>query len=369
MSEISTSVAPPRKFTRLYADYIRSFAAIAVVTIHSTGTYLIEFNPADNMDVHWWTGNIYCSLLRWATPFFILLSGSFLLDPARPESAGAFLRKRTVRVLVPFAFWTVVYIVYQYRVSLFGTGTDLPKAREVLHRIFFDDVYYHLWFVPMIVSLYLLTPVFRIFIRHAQRPEIEYFLGIAFLITAMQHLFPGFFIVEYVGWLGYIGFYVLGYYLSTYQLRAFWRKVLYTLACFMPLATALGTWWLSVQKGAHDQTLYVYFSPNVVLMTVAFFHWLRWRDWSSVADRYPRFDRFIHHFSALSFGIYFIHALVLDILKNGYIGNWHTTSEMFFNHPVNPLWGAIPQALLVVLISYGCVFVLSKLPASSKWLM
>jgi len=71
----------------------------------------------------------------------------------------------------------------------------------------------------------------------------------------------------------------------------------------------------------------------------------------------------------LSFGIYFIHALVLDILKNGYIGNWHTTSELFFNRPVYPLLGAIPQTLMVLTLSYGCIYLLSKLPAANKWLM
>ena len=368
MTELAHTPEKPRKFTRLYADYIRSFAAMAVVTIHSTGSYLTAFDPNNNMDVHWWTGNIYCSLLRWATPFFILLSGGFLLDPARHESTGEFLKKRIVRVLLPFAFWTVVYTVYQYRESLFGAGV-WPTWSEVLNRIFFEDVYYHLWFVPMIVSLYLLTPVFRIFIRHAQRRDVEYFLVIAFFITAMQHLFPGFFVVEYVGWLGYIGFYVLGYYLSTYSLPERWRTLVYALAILMPVVTALGTWWLSARKGAHDQTLYVYFSPNVVIMVIAFFSWLRWHDWSVFADRFPRFDAFIHKFAALSFGIYFIHALVLDILKNGYIGNWHTTTEMFFNQPVYPLLGAIPQALLVLALSYACIYMLSKLPAANKWLM
>lgn len=369
MTETSKTSESPRRFNRLYANYIRSFAAIAVIFIHSTGTYLPDFDPANSMDVRWWTGNIYCSLLRWATPFFIMLSGSFLLDPSRPESTGQFLRKRIVRVLLPFAFWTVVYMVYQYRLSLFSSGTELPRASEVLYKIFFEDVYYHLWFVPMIVSLYLLTPTFRIFIQHAQRRDIEYFLVVAFSITALQHLIPGFFIVEYIGWLGYIGFYVLGYYLGTYSLPKPWRNVLYALALLMPAVTALGTWWLSLQKGAHDQTLFIYFSPNVVLMTVALFSWLRWYDWSAFADRFPRFNRWIQQFSSLSFGVYFIHALVLDILKNGYVGHWHTTSEVFFNHPVNPLIGALPQAILVLLISFGCVYLLSKLPASKKWLM
>lgn len=342
---------------------------MAVITIHSTGSYLTDFKPDDNMDIHWWTGNIYCSLLRWATPFFIMLSGSFLLEPSRPESNRQFLRKRILRVFLPFAFWTVVYMVYQYRASFSGGVSGFPGVGEVLYKIFFEDVYYHLWFVPMIVSLYMLTPTFRIFIRHAERRDIEYFLLVAFFITAMQHLFPGFFIVEYIGWLGYIGFYVLGYYLSTYQIPQPWRKVLYAAGLLMPIVTALSTWWVSSITGAHDQKFYIYFSPNVVLMTVAFFSWLRWADWSSFADRFPKTDRFIHHFSALSFGIYFIHALVLDILKNGYINNWHTTTEVFFNYPIYPLIGAIPQAALVICLSYGCIYLLSKLPASKKWLM
>ncbi len=370
MTDISTSAEQPQKFKRHYADYIRSFAAIAVITIHSTGSYLPQFNPDNNMDIHWWTGNVYCSLLRWATPFFIMLSGCFLLDPNRkPESTGEFLYKRILRVLVPFAFWSVVYISYQYRESFISGNSGLPGIAEVLYKIFFEDVYYHLWFVPMIVSLYLLTPTFRIFIQHAHRRDIEYFLVTAFGITAIQHFLPGFFIVEYIGWLGYIGFYVLGYYLATYRFPQPMRKILYAVALLMPFFTAIGTWLLSVQKGAHDQTLYIYFSPNVVLMAVAFFSFLRWYDWSSFADRFPRFDRWIHHFAALSFGVYFIHALILDILKNGYLLHWRTTTELFFDQPINPMIGALPQAAMVVLLSYGTVYLMSKIPGSNKWLM
>lgn len=359
------TATPPTK--RLYVTYIRIFAAFGVILIHSTGTYLQEFDPSNPSDIHWWTANAYCSLLRWATPFFILLSGSIFLNPSRPETTRQFLNKRINRVLLPFIFWGGVYIVYQYRGSF--DGGDFPKMTEVLHKIFFEDVYYHLWFIPMITGLYLLTPVFRIFISNARRSDVEYFLVLAFTITAVQHLVPGFFIAEYIGWLGYIGFYVLGYYLTAYPVAPVAKKVLYPLGLAMPFVTALGTWWLSMRAGAHDQTLFNYFSPNVVLMTISLFIWLKEYDWRAFADRHPRLDALAQRLALLSFGVYFVHVLILDVLKNGYIGGWQTTSALYFNHAVHPVAGALLQALTVALLSAGSIYLLSKIKGMQKWLM
>lgn len=358
---------PATPVIRLYSDYVRCMAALAVVTIHSSGAYLQQFDPANSLDIHWWTANIYCSLLRWATPFFILLSGSVFLRPSRPEATQQFLLKRVRRVVPPFIFWGLVYTAYQYRGTLLGD--DWPTLSSVLHLVFFEDVYYHLWFIPMIIGLYLLTPVFRIFIQHARRSDIEYFLVLAFTITALQHLVPGLFIVKYIGWLGYIGFYVLGYYLSAYTLSRPLKRALYALGLAMPLVTALGTWWLSLRSGAHDQTLYVYFSPNVIIMTAALFTWLRESDWSAFAARWPRLDAWVHRLAGLSFGVYFVHVLILDVLKNGYLAGWHITSDTWFNQPVFPLFGVLLQAATAALLSVGLIWGLSKVRGVKKWLM
>jgi surface polysaccharide O-acyltransferase-like enzyme len=269
--------------------------------------------------------------------------------------------------LLPFIFWGSVYIAYQYRGS-FVSG-DFPKMTDVLHKIFFEDIYYHLWFIPMITGLYLLTPVFRIFISNARRSDVEYFLTLAFSITAIQHLVPGFFIAEYIGWLGYIGFYVLGYYLSAYTLSTRIRKWLYALGLAMPFVTATGTWWLSIRAGAHDHTLFNYFSPNVVLMTAALFTWLKEFDWPAFAARNPRLHALVHRVALLSFGVYFVHVLILDVLKNGYIGGWQVNADVYLNHPIHPLAGALLQALTVALISFSVIFLLSKIKGVQKWLM
>lgn len=357
--------APPKKFKRLYANYIRTIAAFAVVQMHSVGELLFSFQPEASWEIRWWTGNIFYSALRWATPFFIMLSGSFMLAPSRDEPTGEFLKKRIGRVLIPFAFWSVVYLLYDNRGRIYDG--NLPGWRVIRDKILFEDVYYHLWFIPMIVSLYLLTPVFRVWIKQAHRSDIEYFLGLSFCVTALQHLIPNLFVVKYVGWLGYIGFYVLGYYLCTYPVRR--KSLIYALAIFMPALTAIGTWWLTAKAGAYDNKFYVYFSPNVVIMTFALFLFLRDYDWSGFADRHPRVNHWVNQFADLSFGVYFLHVLVLDVMKNGYEGQFRITYDTLFSATLNPLYGTVIQALIAIAISVGLIYLLSKIPFIKKWLM
>lgn len=363
----NSSPRPPVPASRrLFPNYVRCLAALAVITIHSSGAELQSFTASNSLDIHWWTANIYCSLLRWATPFFIMLSGSIFLLPSRTEPTRQFLQKRISRVLLPFVLWGTVYLAYQYRGS-FG-GSDWPKMSDVLHKVFFEDIYFHLWFIPMIIGLYLLTPVFRVFIRHARRSDIEYFLVLAFSITALQHLVPGLFVVKYIGWLGYIGFFVLGYYLSMYTLPLRFKKVLYALGLAAPVVTALGTWWLSERQGTHNPLLYVYFSPNVVVMTAALFTWLREFDWTRFAARFPRFDHAVQNLSWISFGMYFVHVLILDVLKNGYIGGWHLASDVFFNQPVHPIPGVLLQASITAGCSGLLIWTLGQAKGLRKWL-
>ncbi|MCC6460902.1 MAG: acyltransferase family protein [Saprospiraceae bacterium] len=357
--------APPKKHTRLYANYIRVIAAFAVVQMHSVGEFLFRFDPAANTEIRFLTADAYYSCLRWATPFFIMLSGMFMLSPSRDESTAQFLRKRISRVLIPFAFWSVVYLMYEYRDKIYF-GEPIPWT-AVWNKVWYEDVYFHLWFIPMITGMYLLTPVFRIFIKNAQRGDIEYFLVLAFSITALQHFITNLFVVKYIGWLGYIGFYVLGYYISTYPIA--WKKIIYPLALLMPPLTAWGTWWLSTQAGAYDNKIFVYFSPNVVLMSFALFLFLKDVDWSTLATRYPRLNRAVARLAELSYGVYFIHILILEVLKNGYVANLHVTSDVFFNHPIHPAIGAFLQALMVVSLSVFSISLLSRVPVLNKWLM
>ncbi|MEY3249350.1 MAG: hypothetical protein RL742_1393 [Bacteroidota bacterium] len=350
---------------RLYPDFIRTFAALAVVQMHCIGNYLFYLSPDSPVDDRWMAANVYYSLLRWATPFFVMLSGSFMLQPARVEPIPDFLRKRLSRVLIPFSFWVGVYLLYGYRGEMYFE--DYPTVQAVFRRIFFEDTYYHLWFIPMIVGMYLLTPMLRQWVRVAEKLDLEYFLVVCFVATALQLYLPNMVFVKYLGWLGYVGFYVLGYYLSTYPLPH--KKVFFALALLSVPVSAWLTWHYSVQAQKYEQIFYIYHSPNVVFLCVALFSFLRWADWSVFIARYPRAYWTISQIAKLSFGIYFIHIIVLDVLKNGYIFGLHLTAEKFFNLPVSPWYGGLLQAAVVVTVSTLLIAGMNRISWLKKWVM
>ena len=56
----------------VYLDYLRVFAAFAVICIH-----LLKYGSVEFHSVEWWTYTAYNSLIRWAVPVFVMISGVF----------------------------------------------------------------------------------------------------------------------------------------------------------------------------------------------------------------------------------------------------------------------------------------------------
>ncbi|MBK9337274.1 MAG: acyltransferase family protein [Lewinellaceae bacterium] len=364
---IPPAEAPPIPQKRLYANYIRAIAACAVVQMHAIGVYLYQFDPAAPTDVRFVTSDIFYGHLRWATTFFIMISGALLLRSSREEPLGPFLKKRLQRVLIPFAFWGAIYFLYLYRGDFYYG--PMPAWSAMLRTVFYQDIYFHLWFIPMIAGLYILTPVLRLFIKNAARADIEYFLVLIFFTNACHHFIPGIFIIKHFSWFGYIGYYILGYYLATYPIAWKWKRIIYPAALLMPWLTAWGTWWLTVQQGTYNEKIFVYASPNVLLMTGALFLFLRDFDWDTFANRFPRIHRAAMYVAGVSYGVYFVHPLVLDVLKNGYIFGLHINPHNFFNYPLHPAIAGPLVAVLAIVLSVGIITLLGKSATLKKWVM
>ncbi len=352
---------------RLYITSIRAIAACAVVQMHAIGGYLYWYGKeAAAFHTQFIVADIYYSFLRWATPFFIMISGALLLGNPREQPLGVFLGKRMRRVLIPFAFWGGIYLLYYFRGSLyFGS---LPQWKEVADRIFYQDIYFHLWFIPMITGLYLLTPVLRIWVKAASRRDLEYFLGLIFFFNMCHLYIPGFLIVKHFAWFGYIGYYLLGYYLSTYPIGQSWKRWLYPVALLMPLLSAWLVWWMSARKGDYDETAFVYASPNILLMTSAWFLFLRDYDWEGFAQRHPKVHRVISYVSEVSFGVYFIHPLILDILKNSYLGV-RINPHSLFDIPVPLTIGGIVTGIIATVLSVGLISLMRRFAFVRRWLL
>jgi surface polysaccharide O-acyltransferase-like enzyme len=194
-----------------YADAARALAISLVVILHITATLVDKGYSTGRLN--WWVANLVDSVARIGVPLFVLVSGTLLLDPRRDESLTVFFRKRFIKVLIPLLGWSIIYIAW--RIFYEGETFTLQSA---FWAILENTVAYHFWFLYMILGLYLVTPILRVFTRIAVEKDYKYFLVIWMIAVCLPPLLGQFFGITLADfWVIVIGF--SGYYMAGYFFR------------------------------------------------------------------------------------------------------------------------------------------------------
>lgn len=328
-----------------YMDWLRVLAIFAVVGVH-TVSKIINSGHTDQWE--WQFANAIDSAIRWCVPIFFMLSGALLLNLKREDPIGEFLKRRLTKVIIPLVFWSGVYIAYK----IFEQGESYTFG-EMLVLFFTDDVYYHLWFMYVIIGLYIMAPFLKILVQNMDQKTFLYFLGIWFffagLVPFIQKMY-GFQPAFDVGlFQPYIGYFLLGAYLVRYPLpkKALWP--LLGLSVIAYLATVYGTLNLTNRKGELDEFYYEHYRPTQMVITVFIF--------TLFQQLGPRLkpNPIITQLSLATLGIYVIHPLVQFYL-NKLFGINETT--------VNALVGVPFVWVLIFAISFAIVWVLKKMPGA-----
>lgn len=326
-----------------YADALRVLAVAAVVLLHvSVGwLWMAPKGSSEESVLLAWD-----ALSRWCVPLFIMLSGMFLLDPDHPMPPGTWGR-HLLRVAVPLLAWGSFYALVTYgRVD--GRFT-LAGVLDALGHVLRADTHYHLWYLYMIFGLYLITPVLRAFLRGADRGGVEWFLllflafGLVLPLLAQQ--FPALPLPKWLGLVGvptgYMGYYVLGYYLRAFDFSPGFEGGIYLLGC-----AGLGyTLW---RGGA----VFGYLTPNVAFTAAAIF--LLFRRLSGRMGSH----RLVRAAADRSFGIYLSHPLFILVLHH-----FRLTTLAF-----PPLLSVPVLTLAVFAASFALSWLLGKLPAVGRYL-
>jgi surface polysaccharide O-acyltransferase-like enzyme len=335
-------------------DLIRTVAIVLVILLHTA----IEPHPIDivitpDVVTRWWTVNIYDSIARPCVPLFIMLSGALLLQPSKEkEPLGDFLKKRLSRIGLPLIFWGAIYFAWNYFVN------NQPLTWNTVEQGIIWGPYVHFWFLYMLLGLYLITPLLRVLIAHADPKLIRYFLLLWLIGTSaipLLSLFGNYSLNNNLFLLtGWIGYFILGFYLLKVQLS---RKTLYTVLAAGFAWTIIGTYIITALIGGSQQYFfYDYFSSNVILASVSLFLILIAVPYWRIQNRRPKFSGVLHFISKNSLGIYLFHLIVLETLQKGYLGFKISLTTM------NPIV-EIPLATFVTLVICLLVFYpLKKVP-------
>ncbi|QKX05977.1 acyltransferase family protein [Aquimarina sp. TRL1] len=294
--------------TLFWADHLRVFATISVILLHVSAPILYEFKKIpDNL---WWVGNIYDGATRFCVPIFFMLTGALLFR--KEYSLTTFLKKRCYRIIPPFLFWSCIYIAYDF--PYHKLQWDFSSLILVFKTIFSNLLRgseYHLWFVYVLIGIYLLIPILSKWIKNASKKEIQYFLVI-WGITSLIDI-PG--VREYIRFVdlrnfsGFIGYTILGYYLSVYKISN--KNIWYIFLAIGSAITIIGTYYLSEKNNSFTNYFYGYLTFDTILCATAIFILFK-----KAVITNPKYQKVIHSLSKKSYGIYLCHILILSLLSS-----------------------------------------------------
>lgn len=316
----------------LWIDLLKIVSIYAVILIHSAAPLLVQYDTIGGS--MWWIGNLYNSIARWCIPVFIMISGSLLIGEIRTKSLVYFFKHRFQRVFIPLLFWSFVYFLWNIGIN----GEQYSIAYFPL-LFFTEPIYYHLWFLYILLQLYLLVPIFGSYVK-GSNTRISIYLVIIWLIfgsiVPMAEHYFGIDTYFSIGTLNsvfnYAGYFIAGYLLGYIQLRPALHMLCISIFVMSALVTAYGTYYVTViqNRGIFDGLFYEYVSVNVIGMSLSVYAMVKS---IRLADSYITFER---RFGVTRFiagcvpGIYLVHAMIIAVLKRGMLGI--TMSETTF-HP------------------------------------
>ncbi|QDP99465.1 acyltransferase family protein [Lysinibacillus fusiformis] len=332
-----------------YMDSLRAIAILGVLLLHAATPYVVLYGKINEID--WQFGIIYNALSRWCVPIFLMISGALLLG-RKEESLGDFFKKRANKILLPFIAWSIIY--YAWATYMWSPGYSW---KEFFIMFFNNQVYYHLWYFYALIGIYLLAPIFNIFINHASRQMIGYVIvlwilfygGFRYYSYIVSNEFTLFFPLS-----EYIGFFLLGYYLAAFELTRKWRIGIYVLGMVGAIETVLRTNVLTEEQEQFTSYAFSYSSPNVIVMSIALFVFVKyWVNRKVVRGTYET-SGIIKLIGQTSFGVYLVHAMILDKVRPYFFeGN-----ELFFKPII-----AIPmQVFIILVLSTFIVWIIQKIP-------
>jgi len=348
-----------------YADLLRVFATMAVIVLHLAGGQMATVPVASSA---WQVFNLYNGLMRWCVPVFVMLSGMFMLDPKRSLPLSKLLFHNGLRVFLALLFWGAFYaLVDCVAAHGFGSLTFSVYLSALRAALLGADTHYHLWFLYMILGLYLVTPILRAFVRGASRGDLHWFFLLCFLFasllpalfklwpnaTAPLHAWYDKLSIQLV--LGYVGFYVAGWYLKEYTISRVAEIIWYVLGILGAVVTVWGTRVLSLRAGTLAEIFYSFFSPSVVLFSVAVV--ILFRYVLGVSDERSRRQR-LSGVARISFGIYLVHDLFLMALR--YFGITTLSFAPVLSVPI--------LAAVVFLCSFALAWLIHHIPFLGWWL-
>ena len=261
-------------------DILRIFAFVFIVMLHT-------LNRQYGLTV-WMSGYAVISI---GVNLFIMISGYLLLD--RTETVKEFFRKRFFSILPLFIIFNIIYIYFYNHSFITIKKISAP----------------HFWYIYMILGLYLLTPWLRKVLQYAEK-ETFYVVVLWFLCNVLNP-YMQFFRFPKIPFshfpiTGFIGYYILGYYLKKYRYKLEKIPFICVIGVYITgfLISVLSTKYVLVTTGNRISDFFDKNSLGTFFMSISFFvFWIKFN--------FKNRNKVIRMISDSTYFAYLIHIIIL----------------------------------------------------------
>ena len=261
-------------------DILRIFAFVFIVMLHT-------LNRQYGLAV-WMSGYAVISI---GVNLFIMISGYLLLD--KTETVKEFFRKRFFSILPLFIIFNIIYIYFYNHSFITIKKISAP----------------HFWYIYMILGLYLLTPWLRKVLQYAEK-EAFYVVVLWFLCNVFNP-YMQFFRFPKIPFshfpiTGFIGYYILGYYLKKYRYKLEKIPFICVIGVYITgfFISVISTKYVLVTTGNRISDFFDKNSLGTFFMSISFFvFWIKFN--------FKNRNKVIRMISDSTYFAYLIHIIIL----------------------------------------------------------
>lgn len=338
-------------------DLVRAIAIIGVVAIHVF--YPIYSRPDFLGGLSWWLAYSINAVSRIAVPFFLMVSGCLLLKKRPINEIKDTLTRAIFRLGIPLVFWAAVY--FWWEGYYYGRLIYLDQAVY----LFFTGSVFHLYYLVILLGLYLLLPLWRLFTNYASESQKKYSILMTFILGMIIYALQFFLYKErtilnfFTLWIPYLGYFLIGPYLFDLpktSKRKMTALIVFILAFIFTIIFGYFNLLFFSQKklffwgmgGSEYETNWL--SPNVIIMSLAGYFLI-----TKVNKLNRFFEKIIQSIAKVSFGIYLIHMIIINVLDK-YLG-------LYLDFQAEKLWFyGIKKMFLVFMFSWFITLIIKKIP-------
>lgn len=286
-----------------YIYNIRAFAIMCVIMLHCMIPYVS--NPAYYGSKSYFFNLIVNSIARTGVPLFLMISGALILNDNLTNNIKSFYKKRLSKLLIPLLSWNIIYFLFYIKL-----GNNELDLMSFIKQVLNNGTAYHLWYVYNLLSIYLLAPFLKKIADNSSVKQLIFLMVLMGFGTTIRPavnklISPVYIYLFEPIFNGYFLFFLAGYILDKIELS---KKTFLLFLVFGVVGMAISLFGNHISSSS-DIINFKFnggYDISWFLLSMAIFILFR--------SKISHSNRFIKSISKSSYGMYFIHVALIDLV-------------------------------------------------------